>query len=341
MPAERIAMRHVREVLRLRTAGISRNEIARRLNLAPSTVGLTLQRLATAGVGWPLPAELTEATLEARLFTAVGTKQGHRRQAEPDWAELKRKHVTLQMLWDEYIERCPDGYRYSRFCELYRSWALRLSLTMRQTHSGGDKLFVDYAGDTVPVIIDRLNGKTRPAQIFVAVLGASNFTYAEANWTQGLGDWIAAHTRAFAAIGGVPRLLVPDNTKVAVIKACLYEPQVNRSYAEMAAHYDTAILPARPRRPRDKAKVEAAVLIIERWLLGRLRHRRFYSLAELNATIVELLHQLNDERPIRRGYPPRLARRTRSAPPQAASHRALWLCRMAPAPRRHRLPHRG
>jgi len=345
MPAERTAMRHVREVLRLRTAGVSGNQIARRLNLAPSTVRLTLQRLATAGLGWPLPTELSDAALEARLFTAAGTKQGHRRHSEPDWAEvhreLKRKHVTLQILWDEYIEHCPDGYRYSRFCELYRSWALRLSLTMRQTHSGGDKLFVDYAGDTVPVIIDRLNGKTRPAQIFVAVLGASNFTYAEANWTQGLGDWIAAHTRAFAAIGGVPRLLVPDNTKVAVIKACLYEPQVNRSYAEMAAHYDTAILPARPRRPRDKAKVEAAVLIIERWLLGRLRHRRFYSLAELNATIVELLHQLNDERPIRRGYPPRLARRTRSAPPQAASHRALWLCRMAPAPRRHRLPHRG
>ena len=297
-------MRHVREVLRLRTAGISRNEIARRLNLAPSTVGLTLQRLATAGVGWPLPAELTEATLEARLFTAVGTKQGHRRQAEPDWAEvhreLKRKHVTLQMLWDEYIERCPDGYRYSRFCDLYRIWASRLSVTMRQTHAGGDKLFVDYAGDTVPVIIDRLNGKTRPAQIFVAVLGASNFTYAEASWTQALGDWIGAHTRAFAAIGGVPRLLVPDNTKVAVIKACLYEPQVNRSYAEMAAHYDTAVLPARPRRPRDKAKVEAAVLIIERWLLGRLRHRRFYGLAELNAVIAELLRQLNEERPLRR-----------------------------------------
>ena len=139
-----------------------------------------------------------------------------------------------------------------------------ISVTMRQTHAGGDKLFVDYAGDTVPVVIDRLSAKTRPAQIFVAVLGASNFTYAEASWTQGLGDWIAAHRRAFAAIGGVPRLLVPDNTKVAVIKACLYEPQVNRSYAEMAAHYDTAILPARPRRPRDKAKVEVAVLIIER-----------------------------------------------------------------------------
>src|ERR1700741_3190630 len=304
MPAERIAMRHVREVLRLRTAGISRNEIARRLNLAPSTVGLTLQRLATAGLGWPLPAGLSHESLELRLFTAVGTKQGHRRQAQPDWAEvhreLKRKHVTLQMLWDEYIERCPDGYRYSRFCDLYRIWASRLLVTMRQTHAGGDKLFVDYAGDTVPVIIDRLNGKTRPAQIFVAVLSASNFTYAEASWTQGLGDWIAAHTRAFAAIGGVPKLLGPDNTKVAVIKACLYEPQVNRSYAEMAAHYDSAILPARPRRPRDKAKVEAAVLIIKRWLLGWLRHRRFYSLAELNAAIGELLRQLNDERTIRR-----------------------------------------
>jgi len=290
-------MRHVREVLRLTTAGVSGNEIARRLNLAPSTVRLTLQRLTTAGLVWPLPTELTDAALEARLFTAVGTKQGHRRHSEPDWAEihreLKRKHVTLQILWDEYIERCPDGYRYSRFCDLYRNWASRLSVTMRQTHSGGDKLFVDYAGDAVPVIIDRLNGKTRPAQIFVAVLGASNFTYAEASWTQ-------AHTRAFAAIGGVPGLLVPDNTKVAVIKACLYEPQVNRSYAEMAAHYDTTILPARPRRPRDKAKVEAAVLIIERWLLGRLRHRRFYSLAELNAAIVELLRQLNEARLIRR-----------------------------------------
>jgi transposase len=210
-------MRHVREVLRLKAAGVSGNEIARRLNVAPSTVRLTLQRLAAAGLGWPLPAEMTDTALEAQLFTTVGTKQGHRRHAEPDWAEihreLKRKHVTLAMLWDEYIERCPDGYRYSRFCELYRGWASRLSVTMRQTHIGGDKLFVDYAGDTVPVIIDRLNGKTRPAQIFVAVLGASNFTYVEASWTQALGDWIGAHTRAFAAIGGVPKLLVPDNTK--------------------------------------------------------------------------------------------------------------------------------
>jgi len=304
MPAERIAMRQVRDVLRLNAAGVSGNEIARRVGVASSTVRLTLKRLAAAGLSWPLPTDMTDRVLEEQLFTAAGKKQGYRRRGEPHWAavhrELKRKHVTLQILWDEYTERHPDGYRYSRFCELYRGWASRISVTMRQTHAGGDKLFVDYAGDTVPVIIDRLTDKTRPAQIFVAVMGASNFTYAEASWTQALADWIGAHTRAFEAIGGVPNLLVPDNTKVAVIKACLYEPQVNRTYADMAAHYDTAVLPARPRRPRDKAKVEAAVLIIERWLLGRLRHRRFYSLAELNATIGEVLRQLNEERSIRR-----------------------------------------
>src|SRR5437868_5389945 len=314
MPAERTAMRQVRDVLRLKTAGVAINEIARRVGVASSTVRLTLKRLAAAGLGWPLPAEMTDTALEEQLFTAVGKKQGHRRLAEPDWAvvhrALKREHVTLQILWDEYIERHPEGYRYSRFCELYRSWASRISVAMRQTHAGGDKLFVDYAGDTVPVIVDPLTGKTRPAQIFVAALGASNFTYAEASWTQALADWIDAHTRAFEAIGGVPNLLVPDNTKVAVIKACLYEPQVNRTYAEMAAHYDAAIPPAPPRRPRDKAKVEVAVLIVERWLLGRLRHRRFYSLAELNAAIGELLHQLNEVRPIRRlGV-------TRRAPPE-------------------------
>jgi transposase len=219
---------------------LSNHEIARRLGIAPSTVRATLKRFRAAGLSWPLPDAMTDAALEARLFAAAGTKQGHRRRAEPDWAaihrELKRKHVTLSILWDEYIACDPDGYRYSRFCELYRSWESKLSVTMRQAHVGGDKLFVDYAGDTVPVIIDRLTGKIRPAQIFVAVMGASNFTYAEASWTQALGDWIGAHTRALAAIGGVPKLLVPDNTKVAVIKACLYEPQVNRTYAEMAAH---------------------------------------------------------------------------------------------------------
>lgn len=305
MPAERTTMRQVREILRLKlVGGLATREVGRRVGVAASTVRATVKRFQACGLGWPLPEELTDAVLEAKLFAEAGTKRGHRRLIEPDWAgihrELKRKHVTLSVLWDEYIERDPEGYRYSRFCELYRSWEGRVSVTMRQTHVGGDKLFVDYAGDTMPVIVDRLTGEVRPAQIFVAVMGASNFTYAEASWTQGLGDWIGAHTRAFVAVGGVPRLLVPDNAKVAVIKACLYEPQVNRTYAEMAAHYGTAVLPARPYKPRDKAKVEAAVLVVERWILARLRNRQFYSLAELNAAIAELLRRLNEERPIRR-----------------------------------------
>lgn len=198
MPAERIAMRQVRDVLGLNAAGVSGNEIARRVGVASSTVRLTLKRLAVAGLGWPLSTELTDAALEAQLFAAAGKKQGHRRRAEPDWAavhrELKRKHVTLQILWDKYIERQPDGYRCSRFCELYRGWASRISVTMRQTHAGGGKLFVDYAGDTVPVIIDRLTGKTRPAQIFVGVLGASNFT------------------PAFAGAGSAPRRAGPGRS---------------------------------------------------------------------------------------------------------------------------------
>jgi transposase len=206
--------------------------------------------------------------------------------------------VTLTIVWDEYIAAHPGGYRYSRFCELYQAFADRLPVTMRQSHAAGEKLFVDYAGDGVPVVIDRLTGELRNAQIFVAVLGASNFTFAVASWTQGLADFVDAHVRAFQTIGGVPALLVPDNTKAAVIKACLYDPQINRTYADMAAHYGTAILPARPRRPRDK--VEQAVLMVERWLLGRMRHRIFYSLAEVNAEIGELLQRLNEERPIRR-----------------------------------------
>ena len=304
MPAERTAMRQVREIVRMRAAGISSREIAVRLGIAPSTVRLTMKRVGDAGLDTAVVAELDEAALEARLFSQVGTKQGHRRHAEPDFGlihrELKRKHVTLQILWDEYIEAHPDGYRYSRFCDLYRGFERRLPVTMRQTHVGGDKLFVDYAGDTVPVVVDRLKGTVRPAQIFVAVMGASNFSYAEGSWTQGLGDWIGAHGNALSAIGGVPNLLVPDNTKVAVIRSCLYDPQLNRTYAAMAAHYGTAVLPARPRKPRDKAKVETAVLIVERWLLGRLRRRIFYSLAELNAAIADMMRQLNEERIVRR-----------------------------------------
>ncbi len=297
-------MRRVREMLRLsRDAGLAVREVARRMGVAPSTLREMARRFDRSGVAWPLPLDLTDADLEARLYGEAGTKQGHRRRPEPDWAtlnrEMKRKHVTLQILWDEYIEASPDGYRYSRFCDLYRGWEARLPVTMRQTHLGGDKLFVDYAGDTVPVIVDRRSGEVRRAHLFVAVMGGSSLSFACASWSETLPDWIDAHVRAFAFFGGAARLIVPDNPKVAVIKACFYDPQVNRTYAEMAAHYDTAVLPARPRRPRDKAKVEAAVRIVERWLLGRLRNRRFHSLAGVDAAIAQMLTDLNDARVMR------------------------------------------
>src|SRR6202789_655681 len=305
MPAERVPMRQAREIIRLKfSAGVATREIARRLGLAPSTVRETLSRLASAGLSWPLREGLSDAELEEALYANRRSKRGHRRHAEPAWPavhrELKRKHVTLLIVWDEYIAANPCGYSYSRFCELYRGFESRLSMTMRQTHAAGERLFVDYAGDGVPIVIDRLTGEIRMAQIFVAVLGASSFTFAKATWTQALPDWIDAHVRAFEAIGGVPELVVPDNAKTAIVKASFYDPEVNRSYAEMAAHYRTAILPARPRKPRDKAKVEQAVLIVERWLLGRLRHRIFISLAEVNEAIGDLLKHLNEERPIRR-----------------------------------------
>jgi transposase len=194
---------------------------------------------------------------------------------------MKRKHVTLQILWDEYIESHPDGYRYSRFCDLYRGWEARLPVTMRQTHLGGDKLFVDWAGDTVPVTVERRSGQTRAAHLFVAVMGGSSLSFSHARWTETVPNWIDARVRSFASLGGAARLLVPDNTKVAVIKACFYDPQVDHTYGEMAAHYDTAVLPARPYEPRDKPRWRrpCASSIVGCW---RLRNRRFHSLASVN-----------------------------------------------------------
>ncbi|MBC7495632.1 MAG: IS21 family transposase [Sphingomonadaceae bacterium] len=299
-------MRRVREILRYRFGdGLGHKAIFHRVGAAPSTVRETLRRVAAAELSWPLGEDVSDTVLEAALYRAARIKTGHRRCAEPDWPavhrELKRKHVTLQIVWDEYIAEHPGGYRYSRFCDLYRGWAAKLPVTMRQSHAGGDKLFVDDAGDKLGVVIDRLTGEFRDAHIFVAVLGGSSLSYAQATWTETLPDWIDCHVQALAAFGGAPALFVPDNAKVAVIRACLYDPQVNRSYAEMAAYYDGAVLPTRPRRPRDKGKVEACVLIVERWLFGRLRHRVFYSLAELNAAIAELMADLNDCR-IMRAY---------------------------------------
>lgn len=297
-------MRQVRELMRLhREAGLGVRETARRAGIAESTMREMVKRFDRSGLEWPLAADLDNAQLEAKLYGAAGVKPGRRRLPAPDWAavhrELKRKHVTLQTLWEEYIEAHPDGYRYSRYCDLYRGWEGRLPVTMRQTHLAGDKLFVDYAGDKLGVVIDRRTGERRDAHIFVAVMGASSLSFACATWTETLADWVDAHVQAFAAFGGAPRLLVPDNAKVAVIKACLYDPQVNRSYAEMARHYGTTCLPTRPRKPRDKAKVEACVGIVERWLFGRLRNQIFYSLAELNAAIAALIARLNDERVLR------------------------------------------
>jgi transposase len=216
---------------------------------------------------------------------------------QPDWStlhrELKRPGVTLQLLWEEHRAEHADGYGYSRFCELYRAWEGRLSPTMRQSHVAGERLFVDYAGTTMEVI-DAASGEVLRAQLFVAVLGASNYTYAEATWTQSLIDWIGSHVRALAFIGGVPAQVVSDNLRSGIAKACFYEPAVNRTYAEMAAHYDTAIVPARPYKPRDKAKVEVAVLVAMRFIVAKLRNKRFFSLADLNAAIRELVMALNE-----------------------------------------------
>jgi transposase len=207
--------------------------------------------------------------------------------------ELKRAGVTLQLLWEEYRAAHPDGHGYSRFCQKYHEWKLRLSPTMRQTHVAGERLFVDYAGKTLEVI-DGTTGEVRPAQLFVAVVGASSYTYAEATFTQSLSDWIGSHTRAFAFYNGVTAIVVSDNLKAGITKACFYEPAVNRTYAEMAAHYGTAIVPARPRRPRDKAKAETAVLLATRWIIAKLRNRQFFSLTDLNAAIRDCVTTLND-----------------------------------------------
>ena len=240
--------------------------------------------------------------LEATLYASAGRPQGSLGKPESDWTyvhrELRRPGVTRMLLWEEYRQAEPDGYGYSRWCELYRAWEGRLSPTMRQVHPAGERMFVDYAGQTIEVI-DGRSGEIRQAQIFVAVMGASSYTYAEASWTQTLPDWIGSHVRALAFMGGVPAQLVPDNPKVGVDRANWYEPGLNRTYLDLATHYRTAILPARPRKPRDKAKVEVGVLVVERWILARLRNRRFFSLSELNQAIAELVADLN-ARPMRR-----------------------------------------
>lgn len=288
-------MRKIRDAMRLAAAGLSTRKIASSLGVGQSTVSDYLNRARAAGLSWPLPQDLADADLEGRLFPR-SVQVLSAAFPQPDWAhvhaELRRKGVTLALLWEEYRGIHTDGYGYSRYCELYRRWEGRLSPVMRQHHVAGERLFVDYAGATLEVVCPQ-TGEVRQAQLFVATLGASNYTYAEATWTQSLPDWIASHVRAFAFFGGVPAQVVSDNLKSGVTKACFYEPTVNRTYADMAAHYDTAIVPARPKKPKDKAKVEGAVLIVERWIVARLRNQRFFMLDDLNIAISELNVRIN------------------------------------------------
>jgi transposase len=297
MPARReLTMRQLRQMLRLRYDGVSDRKIGRTLRVARSTVQDNLERARLAGITWPLPADLTDDILEQRLFGRGGTKPGRRRHNEPNWAllsrELKRPGVNLMVLWEEYRQSQPEGYGYSRFCDLYREFERRLSPVMRQHHVAGDKVFVDYSGKKIS-IVDPKTGEVRDAEIFIAVLGASSYTYAEATWTQTLPDWIGAHVRMFRFFEGVPRVVVPDNLKSGVNKASFYDPEINRSYAMMATHYNVAILPARPYRPRDKAKVEAGVRFAQTYILGRLRHQTFFSLEEANRAIAEMVGRVN------------------------------------------------
>lgn len=294
MAQQRLPVRKIREVLRLKAAGLSDRKIAAAIGSARSTVQECISRAARAGLVWPLADDLDEQALHARLYRR-SVPLSHRPQ--PDFAqvraELARAGVTRLLLWQEYKAAQPQGWQYSVFCDQYRRWLAGQELVLRQEHLPADKLFVDYAGQTVP-ILDRHGGPARAAQIFVAVLGCSNYTYAEATWTQTLPDWLGSHVRALQFIGGVPAAIVPDNLKSAVARAHRYEPQLNPSYQDFAEHYGLAILPARVRKPRDKAKVEAGVLVVERWILARLRHRTFFSLAELNEAIRALLESLNN-----------------------------------------------
>jgi len=302
MPANRLSMRKIKEVLRLKWVNkLSDRKIAQSCNISRPAVVKYIERAEQAGLSWPLLEPYTDVELERLLFPTQKQLPGSN-LVWPDWSsirqELHKKNVTLFLLWQEYREQHPKGYQYSWFCEQYRSWLGQRDFSMRQTHRAGEKLFVDYAGQTMPVI-DPGTGEIRSAQIFVAVLGASNYSYAEATWTQSLPDWIGSHQRTFSFLGGLPEVVVPDNLRSGVSKAHRYEPDLNPTYLEMATHYGVAIVPARVRKPKDKAKAEVGVQIVERWILAALRNHTFFSLAELNQTIRQLLVKLN-QRPFKK-----------------------------------------
>lgn len=298
MANRRLPVRKIKEILRLKHAcGFSKREIAQSCNVPRSTVGDYLMRARAACLDWSEASGLSDAQIESRLFPTEHLHSSVKRPA-PDCDHIHRElrshsklNLTLTQLWLEYKEQHPNGYQYTQFCEHYRRWLGDLDYCMRVDHKAGEKLFIDYC-DGIS-IVDPVSGEKKATQMFVAVWGASNYTYAEASFSQSLPDWIASHIRAFNYFGCIPKILTPDNLKSGVTFACPYEPEPNLTYQEMAEHYGCTILPARPYRPRDKAKVETGVLIVQRWILAVLRHRTFYSLEELNRAIREHLERLN------------------------------------------------
>jgi len=304
MSGKRLSMRAIKEILRLKwVCGLSDRQVSRSCSVGRATIAEYVRRAEAAGLSWPLPEGMDDAHLETLLFpiSSRSPSPGSSRLL-PDWdqvrEELNKKGVTLFLLWQEYKEAHPDGYQYSWFCEQYKKWTGKLDLVMRQDYRAGEKMFVDYAGHTVP-LVDRRTGQIHQAQIFIAVLGASNYTYAEATWSQSLPDWINSHVRALSFFQGVPEVVIPDNLKSGVSKASRYEPDLNPTYQELATHYGFAVIPARVRKPRDKAKVEVGVQVVERWVLARLRYFTFFTLHDLNTHIENLLSQLNN-RPFRK-----------------------------------------
>ena len=286
MAGQRLSMRKTREILRQKWClGRSHREVARSLGKSLGAISATLARATTAELDWEAVSALSDEALDGRLY---GAAVGGGGRVLPDFAavhaEHKRPGVTLELLHLEYLEQHPGGYHYTQFCEYYRRWLKRRRLSMRQIHRAGEKQFVDYAGKR-PQIVDPVTGEVTPVELFVAALGASSFTYAEATMTQRVPDFLASHVRAFEFFGGVAAAVVPDQLKSGVTVPCRYEPGVQRAYEELAQHYGTAILPARPGKPRDKAKVEVAVQVAERWILARLRNETFFSLAALNVRI--------------------------------------------------------
>jgi transposase len=298
VPRKKLPMRKTTEVLRLAAEGLSQRQIAASTGVGKTTVVQYLARAQRAGISWPLPDGMDAGALDAALFPAVAAEMVNRARPVPDWREINRElkdprhHVTRRLLWMEWKADHPDGWNYSQFCSHYRRWLGTQDVVMRLSYAGGERMFVDFSGDRVR-FLDPETGETHEAEVFVSVLGASGLLYAEATRGQDLDSWLSAHIHAWESYGGVAAVTVPDNLKSAVTKACWYDPEVNPSYLELARHFNTVILPTRTARPRDKAAVEAGVLVVERWVLAPLRHRTFYSLAELNEAIAERVAELN------------------------------------------------